>query len=225
MRTLTNLLPKELIIEFDKGLSDIEWANIMELLRSDDVAIRVIARRACVAKERKVAFDMGMDDVNRKVTRQANTRRRNTVRRIFKKNKLFALHEIREIYPDYIVDMLDDDLKTKPKKKELPKGKMKEDFRSSQLRKIKDSLKYDELDNVAYSKLCVKFAFYTSSLNSKRNIVLPVKIEGIKIEYYFKWYTEEDIIKKFHASANSEGMTHEKLGDIQKRLLDKFNPK
>jgi len=144
-------------------------------------------------------------------------RRRNFVRRIFGKNPLFAILEIRDRYPDYTEEELAIDLKRKSQPVKRDKSKTPRDLRRCQLRKLAENLKYED-DEQNYHRLCNRIVLLENAHRDHADIPLLVNLEQIAKAYYFHWLTSEIEIKRFVADANTKGCTHDQLtskhGDI-----------
>ncbi|WP_345953007.1 hypothetical protein [Mucilaginibacter sp. PAMB04168] len=149
--------------------------------------------------------------IDRKVFLSQERSRKNFVRRVFARNKLFALAEIRERYPDYSEDMLLADLKVKKGKVKRKKHKPVLDLRRCQLLKLAHRLQSGELTDAEYHATCCRMVMLQRA--HELRMPIPIKVTLIKetLVYSFDWRTREGIVKSFVKLANTEGMTHEVL--------------
>ena len=212
---------QDLLDEFKNNLERFSFKDLFNLLdQHEDLLTLVIIRSAIRAKEKGHSFELTMEAASRKVATMINTRRKLFVRRIFKKTPLFAIQFIRERYPFYKESDLIDDLKRRVSKQTVkPVKTAKENFRTSQLRKWKEVLKYENPDSSTYHKACTTIALMSQALIRKERITLTVKLEGKAVQYYFHWNTLERVIKQFHKIANQPGMIHSKLEEIKADLV------
>ncbi|WDF55804.1 hypothetical protein [Mucilaginibacter sp. KACC 22063] len=157
--------------------------------------------------------------IRRKVDLQQQRTRRNFVRRVFQKNKLFALEEIQAKYPDYAADMLAADLhmvKASPKHK---KHKPVTDLRRCQLEKLAQRLKYEQLDDKAYNDTCNRIAILQHAHSLRLPVPLLVNLQQEALVYSFPWQIREGVVKAFVAFANQPGMTHQALQEKHNEVV------
>lgn len=163
------------------------------------------------------------ESINRKVALSQERSRKNFVRRIYHKNKLFALDEIRLRYPHYTNDMLLADLKVKSRKAKKKKHKPITDLRRCQLEKLAVRLRVGALDEKEYHQTCCRMVMLQNAHDHRLPIPLTVKINGEVLVYSFNWKTREDIVKSFVNLANTKGMTHETLKKRYNEILQSPN--
>ena len=146
-----------------------------------------------------------------KVEVQQRRARRNFVRRVYGKNRLFALEEIRGKYPAYTEEMLSADLVRKPGKPKRKKHKPVTDLRGCQLQKLAHLLRCGELDSKTYHDTCNKIVMLQNAHNQRLPIPLTVKLQGETLVYDFAWRIREGVVKSFVELANRKDMTHQVL--------------
>lgn len=124
------------------------------------------------------------------------------IRRQIRKQPLIAFLLIRERYPDFTREEMDQAiLKCKPLKPRK-KHREKRGFRDRQLHKLCLELKrYDE-DSREYGQLVSRISAMKQALDEKRDIRLTISYKGESRGYFFKWNSSEDYIKRIAALAN-----------------------
>jgi hypothetical protein len=152
-----------------------------------------------------------LETVNRKVLLSKDRSRRNFVRRVYRKNKLFALEEIRTRYPDYEEVLLQKDLAVKSQKPKRKKHKPILDLRRCQLEKLTSLLRSGDLPELEYHSVCNRIGMLQNAHDRRLPIPLSVKLQGETLVYDFDWKTRENIVKSFVELANKQGMTHDLL--------------
>lgn len=152
-----------------------------------------------------------LETVNKKILRSKERSRRNFVRRVYRKNKLFALEEIRTRYPDYEEVLLLKDVAVKSKKVKPKKHKPTLDLRRCQLEKLSALLRSGDLPEMEYHSVCNRIVMLQNAHDRRLPIPLSVKLQGETLIYDFDWKTRENIVKSFVELANKQGMTHEVL--------------
>lgn len=157
--------------------------------------------------------------IKRKVELQQQHTRRNLARRVYQKNKLFALQEIRLKYPDYTEAMLLADLHIKKKKEKRKKYKPVTDLRGCQLQKLAHRLKYMPLDEKEYNDTCNRIAILQQAHSLRLPVPLVVNLEKETLVYSFPWRIREGVVKDFVALANKAGMTHQALQERHKEMV------
>lgn len=162
---------------------------------------------------------MTAEAVERKVLLAQQRSRRNFVRRVYEKNKLFAMEEIRAKYPEYAEAQLAADLQEKPGKAKRKKQKPIVDLRRCQLQKLAAKLTLTEQDPANYHRLCNQIVLLQNAHDRRLPIPLTVKLQGETLVYDFKWQTRESAVKNFVALANQNGMTHPQLQKIYQEIL------
>ncbi|WP_311947098.1 hypothetical protein [Mucilaginibacter terrae] len=158
--------------------------------------------------------------IDRKVWLSEERSRKNFVRRVYTRNKLFALAEIREKYPDYSEVMLMADLKVKKGKLKAKKHKPVLDLRRCQLEKLAQRLRSGVLDDAAYHATCCKIVMLQQAHDLRLPIPLTVTFSKQSLVYYFNWRTRESVVKAFVELANTKGMTHEVLKIKYQEMVD-----
>lgn len=152
-----------------------------------------------------------LETVNKKILRSKERSVRNFVRRVYRKNKLFALDEIRNRYPDYEEVMLLKDVAVKSKKVKRKNHKPMLDLRRCQLEKLSALLRSGDLPEQEYHNVCNRMVMLQNAHDRRLPIPLSVKLQGETLVYDFDWKTRENIVKSFVELANKQGMTHEVL--------------
>ncbi|WP_121813005.1 hypothetical protein [Mucilaginibacter kameinonensis] len=218
---LPYLTPQDLIDEFTANLKRYSWADLFSVLDHELAPlVRVILRAAIRAKEKNQAFTLTLERALKRVNQIENTKRKNTVRRLYKKWGLFAMEEINKIYPDYNSEMLPGDVLIKRSMCKAGKKKTKYDFRTLQLEKLEVLYQTTEVDTIEYNKICERIASLTYAHKCRKPIVLRVKLTGETYAYPFHWTTPERTIKEFHALANTQGITHAELQSYRENALN-----
>ncbi|NHA02669.1 hypothetical protein G7092_02615 [Mucilaginibacter sp. HC2] len=167
------------------------------------------AKRNAITEER----------IKRKVVLQQQRTRRNFARRVYQKNKLFALQEIRTKYPDYSEESLMADLHVARKKEKRSKHKPVTDLRGCQLQKLAHRLKYVPLEEKDYNDTCNRIAILQQAHNLRLPVPLMVNLQKEKLVYSFPWKIREGVVKDFVALANKPGMTHQALRERHKEMV------
>jgi len=160
--------------------------------------------------------------IERKVFISMERTRKNFVRRVYKKNKLFALEEIGSRYPGYDETMLLNDLKQKKGRKKDKKTKPVLDLRRSQLAKLAFRLKTTSDEN-EYHATCCRMVMLQNAHNHRLPIPLTVRLQDETLVYSFDWKTREQVVKSFVELANAKGMTHEQLKVKYQELITSRN--
>jgi hypothetical protein len=145
--------------------------------------------------------------------------RKNFARRIYYKNKLFALEEIRLRYPDYTESMLLTDLQIKSHKTKRKKHKPTTDLRRCQLEKLAARLCSGALDEKEYHQVCCRMVILQNAHDHRLPIPLTVTFNKETLVYSFSWRTRENVVKSFVSLANAKGMNHEELGKRYKEMV------
>jgi len=202
--------------------------NAGEVLRMLDNELQSQKRPAVLIALRQLYQNFGKtedkrnvlaeDNIRRKVAIQQQRTRRNCVRRIYQKNKLFALQEIGTKYPGYTEEMLWNDLCIAKKKDKRKKHKPITDLRRCQLQKLAHSLKYGLLDSEAYNNTCTRIAILQQAHNLRLPVPLVVTLQKDTLVYSFPWKIREGVVKDFVALANKPGMTHQVLQERHKEM-------
>jgi hypothetical protein len=163
------------------------------------------------AGERKAAFALTVEAVQRKAQLLEQRRRKNFVRRVFASNPLFALQEISSRYAGYDETQLLADLKRKPGKPKRKKQKPFTDLRRCQLQKLAARLNSLLVDGPEYRATCQRMAILAEAHRQRLPIPVPVKLQQVTKVYYFHWKTRESVVKAFAGMADRRGATHETL--------------
>jgi len=157
--------------------------------------------------------------IRRKVELQQQRTRRNFVRRVWQKNKLFAMEEIRLKYPDYTADVLTADLHQKKKTAKRKKLRPVTDLRQCQLQKLAHRLKYTQLDEKDYNDTCNRIAILQQAHSLRLPVPLLVNLQKEALVYSFPWKIREGVVKDFVALANKPGMTHQALQERHNEMI------
>lgn len=220
---LPNLTAQDLIEEFTYNLGRYSWADLFSVLDYEITPIvKVIVRAAIHSKEREKPFKLALERAISRVNQIQNTKRKNFVRRTFKKWGLFSMQEILKQYPEYLETMLPVDLVIKRKKVKAKKTKPRNDFRARQLAKYDIAYHTTDSSSKEFNKICERIASFTYADLKKAPILLTVTLSGEKYQYSFHWNTDEREIKEFYALANKAGVTHEQLRQYRTNSLIKF---
>ncbi len=157
--------------------------------------------------------------IRRKVELQEQRTRRNFVRRVYQKNKLFAMEEIKTKYPEYTEAMLAADLHRTKKSAKRKKHKPVTDLRQCQLGKLAHRLKYNQLDDKAYHDTCNRIAILQQAHRLRLPVPLLVNLQKEALVYSFPWKIREGVVKEFVALANQTGMTHQTLKERHNEMV------
>lgn len=150
-------------------------------------------------------------DIMHKVEVQKRCARRNFVRRVYGKNRLFALEEIQQKYPAYTEEMLIADLQRKPAKARHKKHKPVTDLRRCQLQKLALRLRNQPLNEKEYQATCNQIVLLQNAHDHRLPVPLTVKLQGETLVYFFNWKIREGVVKAFVELANRKDMTHSVL--------------
>ncbi|WP_345952171.1 hypothetical protein ABDD95_23700 (plasmid) [Mucilaginibacter sp. PAMB04274] len=220
---LPNLTAQDLIEEFTYNLGRYSWADLFSVLDYEITPIvKVIVRAAIHSKESEKPFKLTLERAISRVNQIQYTKRKNFVRRTFKKWGLFSMQEILKQYPEYLEAMLPVDLVIKRKKVKEKKTKPRNDFRGRQLAKYDIAYHTTDSSSKEFNKICERIASLTSADLKRAPILLTVTLSGEKYQYPFQWNTDEREIKEFHALANIPGITHAQLREYRTNALIKF---
>jgi hypothetical protein len=186
-------------------------------------------RPAVLIALRQLYQNFGKPEERRSVLAEANIRRkselqqqrtrRNFVRRVYQKNKLFALQEINTKYPGYTEEMLWEDLHIARKKEKHKKHKPVTDLRGCQLQKLAHRLKYVPLDDKTYHDTCNRIAILQQAHSLRLPVPLIVNLQQETLVYSFPWKIREGVVKDFVALANKPGMTHQVLRERHDEMV------
>jgi hypothetical protein len=200
---LPHLPAQDLIEEFTFNLNRYSWTDLFNVLDHDITPIvKVIVRAAIHFKEGEKPFTLTLERAISRVNQIQNTKRKNFVRRTFKKWGLFCMQEITKVYPDYLEEMLPVDLLIKKKKFKAKKIKPRDDFRARQLAKYDIAYHTTDSSSREFNRICERIASLTHADVKKAAIHLVVTLSGEKHLYCFPWNTGEKEIKEFHSLAN-----------------------
>ncbi len=163
-------------------------------------------------------FKITIVEIERKALMSQQRTRRNYVRRVYQKNKLFALEEVRAKYPDYTEAMLQADLLVKKRRFRKKKSKPIVDLRRCQLEKLARKLNFEDLSEHDYHHTCCRIVLLQNAHKLRLPIRLTVTLNKNKLIYSFNWRTRESVVKSFVGLANAKGMTHEQLALRHKEM-------
>jgi hypothetical protein len=163
------------------------------------------------------------ENLQRKVLLSQERSRKNFVRRIYRRNPLFALEEIRTRYADYVEEQLTLDLQIKKKIAKPKKQKPVLDLRRCQLEKLAAELRHEDLPPVEYNTICNRIVLLQNAHDLRLAIPLTVKLQGETLVYDFNWKTRERVVKDFAALANTNGITHETLKKRYTEIIQSRN--
>nr|WP_315419633.1 hypothetical protein [uncultured Pedobacter sp.] len=210
--------PTDIINEFSVNLHKYSWSDLFSALEQEITPImRIIIRAAISAKDKKQVFQLTIDKAEKRLLQINNTRRKNFVRRTYKKWGLFSMLEILKVYPGYESDMLFKDLEVKFKKKKRKKIKPRFDFRAMQLIKCEQLFHSVDKASKEFNKVCERIAALTRADIKRKPLNLTVKLADKNTYLFcFKWSTDESKIKAFHAKANITGITHDELVEFRR---------
>lgn len=140
------------------------------------------------------------------LTRLVNRRKR-VARRLYKKNPLFAVYEMKKTYEYYDEELLAFDIMLRsPRKKKRGKKNPKSIYglRVRQIQKMWNLLEIarHENDLLSYNKWANLIAMYNDSHAHRRDITLTVKYKDENgnqdnVDYHFRWNTMEGKIQHF----------------------------
>ncbi|PAW95068.1 hypothetical protein CKK33_16830 [Mucilaginibacter sp. MD40] len=211
------------LIDTGDALSGAEVAKLL------DDELKTQKRPAVLIALRQLYQNFGKPDdkqsplaeqaIRRKVELQQQRTRRNFVRRVWQKNKLFAMEEIRVKYPDYTANMLAADLHQKKKTAKRKKHKPVTDLRQCQLQKLAHRLKYAQLDEKDYHDTCNRIAILQQAHSLRLPVPLLVNLQKEALVYSFPWKIREGVVKNFVTLANKPGMTHQALQERHNEMV------
>lgn len=203
---LLQLIPADLISLFAKDLLNIPYGQLFNALKQcETVLCQTIFRLAIQRKNAGLPFDVSLGFAQRRCRIIETNRRKKFVRRTVKSAPLFALSLIRERYPDYVESMIRTDLKLSKRYKRREKFvKRPSDMglRICQIQKLSWRLQYTDPQSKEYNRYCNQIAGYMNGLKTKSPIIIEVKYNNIKMDYFFPWNATENKIKSFVAMAN-----------------------
>jgi hypothetical protein len=209
--TLPQLTSEDLIQEFTSNLCKYSYQDLFNVLKHEiSLVVKIIVRAAIRAKENQEPFALTLAKAESRARQTENTRRKNFIRRTFKKWGLFAIQQINVLYPEYTAEMLPADLYIK-RKQVGKKSKVRNDFRGRQLAKYDVAYHSAEPNSKEFNKICERIASLTYADLKRLPINLVVTLNNEKYLYSFPWNTDEYKIKAFHAIANRKGITHQEL--------------
>lgn len=173
------------------------------------ILLRAIYKNQVLPDEEKLVITESL--ISRKVQLSRDRTRRNLARRIYSKNKLFALSEIRESYPGYTEEQLLADLVKGKSKLKRSKRPPVTDLRRCQLQKLAAKIERGDLNTTEYNSICCKIVMLQQAHDLRLPIPLTVTLNRVTEVYSFPWRARESVVKSFATLANTHGMTHEKL--------------
>jgi hypothetical protein len=206
---------------------DMTAQEVGEMLRSEQdgpkrlsvlILLRELYKNIVLPPEEKITVTEKL--INHNVILSQERTRRNFVRRVYKRHKLFALEEIKNRYPDYQEAMLYADLKqskTKPKKK---KHKPILDLRRCQLQKLAFRIQREDLSPEEYHRTCCRMVMLQNAHDCRKPIPLIVTLNKETLVYSFGWRTRESVVKSFVSLANSKGVTHDQLNEKHREMVN-----
>lgn len=204
---------------------DLSAAEISALLKKEQegqsrpavlVLLRQLYKNTVLEDDLKVYLTPSA--INRKVFLAEERRRKNMVRRIYNRNPLFALEEIRHQYPGYTEEQLAADLLKKQHKERRKKVKPITDLRRCQLKKLAACLNHPETSEKDYHHTCCRMVMLQTAHDLRLPIPLVVKLDNNSLVYTFNWKTRENVVKSFASLANTKGMSHQVLGEKYKEI-------
>lgn len=211
------------LIGTGNSLSAAEVANLLddELQTQKRPAVLIALRQLYqnFGKPGNEQTPLAEQGIRRKVELQQQRTRRNFVRRVWQKNKLFAIEEIKAKYPDYTANMLAADLHQKKKAAKRKKHKPVTDLRQCQLQKLAHRLKYAGLDEKDYNETCNRIAILQQAHSQRLPVPLLVNLQKEALVYSFPWKIREGVVKDFVALANKPGMTHKDLKERHDEMV------
>lgn len=213
------------LIQDGSSLSAKEVADLMRIEQetAKRLPVLILLRELYKNFERSDKPVITPELIDKKVLGSQERTRKNFIRRIYQKNKLFALPEIQTRYPGYTEVMLLNDLKQKSSKPKKVKHQPILDLRRSQLEKLAFKLKWTD-DDAEYNAICCKMVMLQHAHDRRLPIPLTVKLQDEILVYAFDWKTNERTVKSFVAMANTTGMTHDQLKSkylVSVQALDK----
>lgn len=213
---------KELMMISD-NMTTSEILDLLEMEQKGPKRITILFLLREYLKNRQLPDDKKLwpteESINRKVQLSLERSRKNFVRRIYHKNKLFALEEIRMRYPDYTEIMLLSDLQIKSRKTKRKKHKPVTDLRRCQLEKLAARVRSGALDEKEYHQACCRIVMLQNAHDHRLPIPLSVTLNNKTLVYSFSWRTRENVVKSFVVLANAKGMNHDELGKKYKEMV------
>ncbi|GAA3989764.1 hypothetical protein [Mucilaginibacter dorajii] len=184
------------------------------------LAVLILLRELYKSMATGVGSDLNItpEIIERKAFLSQERTRRNFVRRVYQKNPLFALEEIRIRFPGYTEVMLMTDLAVKKQKKRKKKHKPVLDLRRCQLEKLAHRLQSENLIEKDYQSTCCRMVMLQNAHDHRLPIPLMVTLNKETLVYSFHWRTREKVVKSFVELANIKGTTHQELGQRYKDI-------
>lgn len=171
-------------------------------------------KAVCIAIGRVLTGNKKLDikSILSAVQRVETRRRKRIVRKIYKETTIWAMEEIRNIYPEYTYEMLEKDLLVKK-----PKRKVKLNFRINQQATIVKELRtITDVNSKEYHALCNRFAWHQNNMN--KPIILIIRKNSECYEFSFPSSSKEETIKNFAKRALSKTTTIEEIFEMRKRI-------
>lgn len=214
------IAPKSIIVSIDLSLSFDAILSNLKLNNYDASALYLALEMEQQGLKRKpveIALRralLGNDGLDKQKIlssiKGAETRRRKRiVRKIYASTTIWAMEEIRKIYPDYTYDMLAKDLKvTKKKKPKQTRG-----YRHSQIRSLFYKIREDKYEGDMMNKYAHLLVRHCE--NYRKPVVMDVVRDNKVVSFEFPPTIEESKLKSFMIAVT----TGEPLEDLQQRYI------
>lgn len=141
---------------------------------------------------------LSLRSINSSIKASETRRRKRIVKNIYSKTSIWALDEIRKIYPDYTEEMFYKDLQPVKKRK---RTKEREGYRYVQMKKLATALKDAKYEGNLVNKYAHLFSRHLHNIN--KPIVCDVVRDDKTYIFDFPANTPEHKVKKFILAVNN----------------------
>lgn len=205
----------DLDLSFDQILSNLRIQNYdasalylaiqMEQEGMKRKPVEIALRRALLGKK-----GLDRDNILSYIRGSETRRRKRIVRKIYASTTIWAMHEIKKIYPSYTYEMLADDLKiTKKKTPKITKG-----YRHSQIRSLFYRIREENYEGDTINKLSHLLVRHCE--NYRKPVIMDVLRENNAYTFQFPPTIDERKLKSFMiAIANGES-----IQNLQERYIN-----
>lgn len=212
--------PKSIIVSIDLNLSFDEILSNLKLNNYGASALNLalemeqqgLKRKPVEIALRRALLGNGLDKqkILSSIKAAETRRRKRIVRKIYTNTTIWAMEEIRKIYPHYTYDMLAKDLKvTKKKKPKQTRG-----YRHNQIRSLYHRIREDKYEGDMINKYAHLLVRHCDNYN--KPVVMDVVRDNKVVSFLFPPTIDESKLKSFIIAVN----TGEPLEDLQQRYID-----
>lgn len=186
-------------VDFNGLLDDLKanrygYADILDALRKEETGEN--RKPVIIALRRALDGSTNLDAGNilRAIRAAETRRRRRIVNKIYNTNPIWMWDEIRKHYPGYTEEMLATDLYKPKKVRRCQTSPERESFRSRQISKLYDALKYGH-DKLSENQVANLIANHINNFGKRLYYTIDKGNESVT--YSFKARETEDNVKKF----------------------------